>query len=411
MENIITHIHPIVEEALENFFDKTLKKDFINKITEGTTSFEDFRKKDELNKTSLEISTSSLTRYQLDQLITFAEINLPEDKFLEFLIYLGQHTITSGENPIALEIHEKIIKLCSNRVEMSDITANALLAIGEIYSRQAQWELSINYLDRSIKIFREENDTKGNIHCQNILGTIYGDQGNLNKAKEHFENALIALQEIKDTALIGTIEINLGIINSMQGNFNEALSFLKRALLHFEKVSDIKRISEIKQNLGMVYTKKKEFSAAINQFNESIELSIRSNYLQNLGIAYINKAHVYLHLADFDLAAAFSDKAMDIASKINDKLSIAEVYKIKGVINRFKNNIPSAENSLLTSYRLNKDLNNQLNIAEVACELGILFKKKGDFEKGNQYLNEALGYFKKIDSKADISYIEKLVSD
>ncbi|MCU0413436.1 MAG: tetratricopeptide repeat protein [Ignavibacteriaceae bacterium] len=410
MDNIISNTHPIVEEALKNFFDKADKKDFLNKL-KGEIPSRDTAKNSGTKDRIIEISTSPQTRFQIDQLITFAESKLPEDKFIEFLIYLGQHTIIAGENPIAIEIHDKIIRLCSDKTEMADITANALLALGEIYSRQAQWEFSITYLDKSIKIFRDENDSKGNIHCQNILGTIHGDQGNLNKAKEHFENALTALQELKDTSLIGTIEINLGIINNMQGNYNEALSYLKRALLNFEKIGDLRRVAEIKQNLGMVYTKKKEYTAAINEFNESIELSIRSSYLQNLGIAYINKASVYLHLSDTDLAGAFADKAMEIANKINDKLSIAEVYKIKGVISSQKNQIGAAENSLLTSYRLNKDLNNQLNLAEVACELGILFKKKGENDKGNKYLNEALGYFKKIDSKADISYLEKLISE
>ncbi len=409
MDNTTTNTHPIVEEALKNFFDKPSKKEFFNKLSWETSSRSADKQSSNKDKI-VEISTSPQTRYQLDQLITFAESKLSEDKLLEFLIYLGQHTIIAGENPIAIEIQEKIIRLCDEKSEMADISANALLAIGEIYSRQAQWELSITYLEKSIKIFRDVNDTKGNIHCQNILGTIHGDQGNLNKAKDHFESALTALQEIDDISLIGTIEINLGIINNMQGNYNEALSYLKRALLNFEKVGNLKRVAEIKQNLGMVYSKKKEYSTAINEFNESIDLSIRSSYLQNLGIAYINKANVYLQLADFDFAGAFASKAMEIANKINDKLSIAEVYKIKGIISSHKNKIEASENSLLTAYRLNKDLNNQLNLAEVACELGILFNKKGEIEKGRKYLNEALGYFKKIDSKADITYLEKLIS-
>jgi tetratricopeptide (TPR) repeat protein len=411
LDKKIKNTHPVIEEALKNFFDPSARKDFFNTIKRATVppkSYDDSSAKSQIN---LEIRTGPQIRYEIDQLITFAENKLTPEKFIGFLIYLGQLTITAGENDIAIEIHQKIINLCGDKTEMADITANALLATGEIYSRQAQWELSITYLDKSIKIFRDENDTKGNIHCQNILGTIHGDQGNLNKAKEHFENALNALQEVKDTPLIGKIEINLGIINNMQGNYNEALSFLRRALLNFEKVGDLKRIAEIKQNLGMVYTKKKAYSAAISEFNESIEFSIRSNYMQNLGIAFINKASVYLQLGDFDLAGAFASKAMEIADKINDKLSIAEVYKINGIISRNKNKLEAAENSLLTSYRLNKDLNNQLNLAEVACELGILFRQKGESGKGSKYLNEALGYFKKIDSKADISYLEKLISN
>jgi tetratricopeptide (TPR) repeat protein len=410
LDSKILNTHTIVEEALKNFFDTSDKKDFFKTLTGESVISSNVDNDETGEQIGLDIRTSPQLRYQIDQLITFAESKFNPEKFIGFLIFLGQLTITAGENPLAIEIHEKIISLCGNKAGMADITANALLAIGEIYSRQAQWELSISYLDRSIKIFRDENDTKGNIHCQNILGTIHGDQGNLNKAKEHFENALNALQEIVDTALIGKIEINLGIINNMQGNYNEALSYLKRALLNFEKVDNLKRIAEIKQNLGMVYIKKKEYTSALNEFNESIGISVRSSYLQNLGITYINKASVYIQLKDFDLADAFAEKAMEIADKINDKLSIAEVYKIKGIINRNKNNLLVSENSLLTSYRLNKDLKNQLNLAEVSCELGILFKQKGEVDKSNQYLNEALRYFKKINSKADIQELEKLLN-
>jgi tetratricopeptide (TPR) repeat protein len=407
--NTIKNTHPIVEEALKNFFDKAEKEDFSQALTGDTdteAAVKDVKIKDQIN---FEIRSGPQTRCQVDLLITFAESKYQLEKLIEFLIYLGQLTITAGENQIAIEIHEKIINLCKGKPGTADITANALLAIGEVYSRQAQWELSFGYLDKAIKIFQDENDTKGSIHCQNILGTIQGDQGNLEKAKEHFENALTALEGIKDNALVGKIEINLGIINNMQSNYDEALSYLKRALLNFEKVSDLKRIAEIKQNLGMVYTKKKEYSEAISEFDDSIDASIRSTYLQNLGIAYISKAYVYTNLKDFDLAGAFSDRALEIAYRINDKLSIAEVYKIKGIISRNRNKLDAAENSLLTSYRLNKDLGNQLNLAETAFELGILYKQKGDPDRGNQYLFEALGYFRKINSIADIQELEKLI--
>jgi tetratricopeptide (TPR) repeat protein len=162
LNNPISNTHPIVEEALKNFFDKSAKKEFLNKISgeyKTQKSSKDFSQKEHLG---IEISTSAETRFQLDQLITFAETNLSEEKYIEFLIYLGQHTIIAGENAIAIEVHEKLLRLCNEKPEMSNISANAYLAIGEVYSRQAQWELSINYLDKAIKGFREASDVKGN---------------------------------------------------------------------------------------------------------------------------------------------------------------------------------------------------------------------------------------------------------
>ena len=409
MSNSTQNIHPVIEETLKNFLDKAEKKEFLRILTGETKSdsvIKDAKVKDQIN---FEIGSGSLIRYQADQIITFAESRYDTEKLIEFFIYLGQLTITSGENQIAIEIYERIINLCDGKRGTADIIANAFLAIGEVYSRQAQWELSVTNLDKAITIFREENDIKGSIHCQNILGTIQGDQGNLEKAKEHFENALIALEGIKDIALVGKIEINLAIINNMQSNYNEAISYLKRALLNFEKLGDLKRISEVKHNLGMVYTKKKEYQTAISEFDYSIDASMRSNYLQNLGITYISKAYVYTHLKDFELAEAFANKAMEITYKVNDKLSIAEVYKVKGIISRNRKQYEVSENSLLTSYRLNKELGNQLNLAETAQELGILYKQKRELDKSNQYFTEALSYFRKINSVADIQEIEKLV--
>ena len=87
------------------------KKDFLSKISDELKTLRPAKENNLKEQIGFEISTSAETRFQLDQLITFAEIKLNEEKFIEFLIYLGQHTIISGENSIALEIHEKILRI------------------------------------------------------------------------------------------------------------------------------------------------------------------------------------------------------------------------------------------------------------------------------------------------------------
>jgi tetratricopeptide (TPR) repeat protein len=403
----LSNTNPIIAEALNNFFDDADITDFIKRNQPL------FERGDSGEKSNgeFELKSSPQTRTQVDILITYAETKFTAERFLEFLIYLGQLTITAGEYTTSIDIFDKIINTTVDKPASKNITANAHLSIGEIYSRQAQWNLSFSNLDNAKKQFETENDLKGNINCENLLGTIYGDQGNPEKAKEHFENALISLENFEDPSLLGKIEINLGIINTIQGNFNEALSYLKRALLNFEKIGNLKRTAEIRQNLGMVYSKKKEFSAALDEFDLCIEAAISANYMQTLGIAYISKSYVYTQLNDNKLADAFALKAMDIAYKINDKLSIAEVYKITGMVKRNLGELETAHDYLLTSLRLNKDLNNQLNIAETQVELGHLMKLMNDEDKSKQYFIDALDYYRKINSTVDIAEIERLIKD
>jgi hypothetical protein len=85
---------------------------------------------------------------------------------------------------------------------------------------------------------------------------------------------------------------------------------------------------------------------------------------------------------------------MEISSKINDRLSIAEVYKIKGKIELELNNLEYAENLLLTSLRLNGELENKFNLSETCNCLSKLYKLKNNTKESAKYQKLALLYLK-----------------
>jgi len=411
LNNLHQNTESLVEEVLKNFFSNAEAKEFSTKYLVAEQAV-DKKKLDDAglnDQTEIDLQSGIKTRSQVDLLITFAEGVLDHDKFIDLLLFLGQSTITKGEFATALEIHEKLAKSAASSPQMKNIAANAYLRIGEVYSRQAQWELSFNFVDKADELFKEESDVKGNSECENLMGTIYGDQGELEKANEHFEKALDILEDNPDNVLKGKIEINLGIINNMQGKYDAALSYFRRALLDFEKVGNIKRVAEIRQNMGMVYTKKKEYQNALSEFDISIQAARQANYLQTLGIDFLSKSYVYTQLSDLDLAEAFANKSMEVAYKLTDKLTIAEIYKIKGIIQRIKGKYDTAENYLLTSLRLNKESGNQLNRAETEYELGILYDSMKEIKKSREHFNAALQYFKKINLEEEIKEIESYI--
>ncbi len=87
---------------------------------------------------------------------------------------------------------------------------------------------------------------------------------------------------------------------------------------------------------------------------------------------------------------------MEVAYKLSDKLTIAEVYRIKGMIQRNLKNYTLAENFLLTSLRLNKEAGNQLNVAETSNELGLLYRDMGRIKDSEQRFKEALEYSNRL---------------
>lgn len=397
-------IHKNIREVAENYFKKSDIQEF-NSFCEQLAY--KTSPKDEASETNNK--QSLIFKTQVDLLITFASNRLEQEKLVTLLLHLSKTAITIGEFSTAIETAEKLAEITDGQKDYENILANALLTIGETKSRQAEWETSFTHLRRAKELFLKKRDFIGAAKCENIIGTIYGDMGDLKQAIESFEEALNLAQDKEDFIMQGKVEVNLGIVNTILGKFDEALSFFRRSLLNFEKAGDNMRIAEIHQNLSMVYLKKEDYDLASKEVDEAIAASRKINYLQELGISYITKALIYTKIFDFTLANAFADKAMEVAYKLSDKLTIAEVYRIKGMIQRNLKNYTLAENFLLTSLRLNKEAGNQLNVAETSNELGLLYRDMGRIKDSELRFKEALEYFKQIEAEPEIAEIEAIM--
>ena len=75
-----------------------------------------------------------------------------------------------------------------------------------------------------------------------------------------------------------------------------------------------------------------------------------------------------------DRSSAASDvykrQAMEIACKLNDTLSIADIYRVKGIIQSNLNNFELSEEFFENSVRLNDDFESKYSKAESSQELG-----------------------------------------
>ena len=146
----------------------------------------------------------------------------------------------------------------------------------------------------------------------------------------------------------------------------------------------------------MLHTRMEQYDAALDEFNKCITLSLENNYMSNCAVAYIGKSFIYTKLKNLPLADAYTNKAMEIAYRINDTLSIADIYKIKGMIQSDLENFQLSEELFENSIRLNKDMENKFNEAETSSEIGQLLKKNNREEEGEQYISSADKYFKEI---------------
>ncbi len=390
IKNIIGAYFPVGEA--KEFLDNLLKETKLS--VESSPDLEQ-----EINALDYELPNRIDYRLLIDRCVTKSGILLPEDKFFPLILELSKVTQAVGENDLSLELAQDLVNKIEFNSEYEFLLAETYLMLSKIYWSQAYWDDCSFYIDEAMKLFTSLSCQSGIAKCENMFGTLYGEKGEIALAGLHFEKALALLSEDDDSLSHSMILTNLGIINTIQGDYETAIWNYKNALQKFDGLSNIRYTSRTYHNIGMLYTRMEKYDAALDEFNKCITLSLDNNYLSNCAVAYIGKAFIYTKLKNSALADAYTDKAMEIACRINDTLSIADIYKIKGIIQADMENFHLSEEMFENSIRLNKDIESKFNEAESSIEMGNLLKRMQREEESLSYFQSAINYFKDLKDK------------
>lgn len=360
----------------------------------------------ELYKKQLNIDAEdSNLRMQIDKAITLAEKKFDKERFFSFTLDLGSICMARGRINLAQEIFDKARRRSHNK----RIKAKSLIGLADVNSRRANWTRGLACISEAESIYKELNDQSGLADCSNMMGSIMGELGNLEDAKKYFNNSLQFARAGEDNDLLAKIEANLGVVNGILGNSDESIEHLKKALILYKEEHNNKRVAEIYHNIGMNYSQTGNIDSAIDAFDNGIDYADRDQTFSILTLLYLAKADALIARNNFDEAKSFADKALELSHYLDDKLTIADIYKVQGIISRAKKDYQSAEAYFLMSLRINANLKNEGNFAESSYELGLLNKEVGNEDKSKFYLNQALDYYQKIPSNGKVKNIENLI--
>ncbi|MCH8033368.1 MAG: tetratricopeptide repeat protein [Bacteroidetes bacterium] len=357
------------------------------------------------NQLQIDINNCS-ERIKIDKTITFSEKTLQPDKFYKFLLDLSQLCLSLGRLNFSNELFKKVKRNSNNTA----LKAESLIGLADVFSRRANWQRSLRTIKEAESLYRELNDDSGLAKCENLLGSIYGERGDLAKAKVYFLNALSLINPENDLELAANLDTNLGIIDNIQGNTDDSIKHLTNALVSYNRLGNNRRITETKHIIGMVYLESGDYESALAAFDEGIELAKQGGFMSTLCLIYLAKSQVLIAMDDIYYASGFADKALDISNTTDDKLTSADIYRVKGIIERLRKNYNDAESFLLNSLRMNTSLKNEENIAETSFELAVLYEEKNDSQSKNSYLTSALNYFKQINAFNKVKKIEDMLN-
>lgn len=242
-----------------------------------------------------------------------------------------------------------------------------------------------------------------------MLGSISGEMGEIERAKNYFSQSLVFANESFDQELNAKIETNLGVVNSILGNTDDSVIHYESAMMIYKQIGDLRRVAEVYLNIGLNFLDARDIKSSLAAFDKGIEISVENGYIGVLTLLYHAKAQALIVEKDVLSAKEFADKALSLSHNLDDKLTIADIYKLRGIIAKEMNDTKTAEIYLMISLRINTSLRNSLNIAEASIELATLYKDQNKHEQSKYYYSQAIDYFRRSNAPDKVMKIEKMI--
>jgi len=345
-------------------------------------------------------------RVKIDRTITYSEKKLEPEKFCQFLLNLGKICISGGKQDLAAEIFRK----ANRKSENITLKAESLLGLADALSRRANWSRSLGTIAEARLLYKQTGDNIGIAKCENLFGSILGEQGDIENAQKHFLKSLSLINPEVDLEIAANLETNLGIIINIKGDSPDSLKHLNKALRMHTDLGNYKNVAEVNLNIGMVHLDAEKYELAVAAFDEGIKIAKQYRFISVLCIIYLGKSKALIEMNEIHNAVEFVDKALEISHSIDDKLTLADIYKVKGIIERHLKNYKVSESYLLSSLRINNALKNEMNIAETSLELAVLYGELKNLDSKDFHLRSSLGYYREINAASKVKRIEEILT-
>ena len=308
----------------------------------------------------------------IDRLIEISESGMDKHKKARALVLRGKYFIELADYEMALKDGNEVIQIFADR-ETGSLYCEGLRILGTVYFNLGEFEKALKYFHNRIEIsglIEDQDHYTGSsmtvmANSYNAIGLIYYNMGRCIESARYYEEALKILESTKDKIGMGMTMGNIGLVNWTMGDLESAIRYYDNALKIFSETVYKKGIATIKGNMGAVYIK-------LGQYREALR---------------------------------FLYEATGIRDEINDRNGLSNDLLNIGLVQRAMHNVGESLALTEKSLVLGREQGNKYMIGTALCELSENFMNIG----GGENMKKALGYAQeayRIGSESKISRIE-----
>jgi signal transduction histidine kinase len=210
------------------------------------------------------------------------------DKVAEADIYngLGNLNLEANNFQVSMENFVKAANLYDSLPLQEEGLSKALVNIGNLENILGRPDRAIEYTERSLEIFKKLNDSTKIAYCYKLMGRIYRQQ-------KEYQKAL--------------------------AQYNEALKiYVKSGYRH--------QISETHHGIGSIYYDMQQYNKAMDEYLESLRIARAISDENQLAYTYTALAATLSSSKQTDRAIVYFDSALQKARQVHNRYLVMDSY-------------------------------------------------------------------------------------
>ena len=273
--------------------------------------------------------------------------------------------------------------------------ANAIRVFGSITEQKGDYPKAIRYLSDATALYKQAENRREVIFCNNLNGKIYANLGDYSRAMDFFTESLSLSEQSKDIVSQANTLNGYSVIYQRSGNSEKAEEMAKRSLELAKQTGDERLIAIAGINLGNAYGVRNEWEKAIEEWTKSSETfkklneeKLAASALGNLGIAF-------LRLGKLEQAKENILRCLEVKERLQDVYDVARSMHHLGTVSWKMGNIEEAKKLFDRALSLGEASKAKSIHAMIYKDLAAMLKDIGDY-KGALEISEQMHALEKM---------------
>ena len=281
------------------------------------------------------------------------------EKFPRALLHKAEISRLRGDTDISLNLLNRAVKLLAGGSDKTG-EAEALHSLASLARRKGENANAFKYLEKAEKLVGEDSETF--LKCANTRGLCLIAQGAWSPAEQQFRYALELAEQQSNEHYIRLITHNLALPAGFRGDFGEALRWFRRIFRDDKSSRPVPQEAIGHLNMARLHLYRGEFDETEKNLERALEICQLYNLKSLRGEIFEAYANFYRDQKDFTHAAEFYERARKNFEELNVNLATRELDEERAKFFLLRGNAVKARGILESLIEARTKLNNEIGV-------------------------------------------------